>query len=151
MHSSWHQCNMMVKFPESAIIICDFLCDQESIRSHTRDSSGYALNPLQWRHNERDSVSNHQLHDCLSNCLFRQRSKKTSKLRVTGLCVTGDRWIPAQMTSNAKNVSIWWRHHAMRNDVTYMHYFSKTNQSTARKPTDFRRISWIICLIAVKR
>ena len=24
---------------------------------------------------------------------------------------TGDRWIPAQMTSNAENVSIWWRHH----------------------------------------
>ena len=24
---------------------------------------------------------------------------------------TGDRWIPAQMASNAENVSIWWRHH----------------------------------------
>ena len=40
---------------------------------------------LQWRHNERDSVSNHQPHDCLLNRLFRRRSKKTSKLRVTGL------------------------------------------------------------------
>ena len=47
---------------------------------------------LRWRHNERDSVSNHQPHDCLLNRLFRRRSKKTSKLRVTGLCV--DRWIP---------------------------------------------------------
>ena len=37
---------------------------------------------LQWRHNERDDVSNHQPQDCL----FRRRSKKTSKLRVTGLC-----------------------------------------------------------------
>ena len=41
-------------------------------------------------------------------------SKKTSKLRVTGLCaenspVTGE--FPAQMASNAENVSIWWRHH----------------------------------------
>ena len=40
--------------------------------------------------------------------------KKTSKLRVTGLCVgsspvTGE--FPAQMASNAENVSIWWRHH----------------------------------------
>ena len=43
--------------------------------------------PLRWRHNERDSVSNHQPHDCLLNGLFRRRSKKTSKLRVTGLCV----------------------------------------------------------------
>ena len=42
--------------------------------------------PLQWRHNGRDSVSNHQPHDCLLNRLFRRRSKKTSKLRVTGLC-----------------------------------------------------------------
>ena len=40
---------------------------------------------LQWRHNGRDSVSNHQPHDCLLNRLFRRWSKKTSKLRVTGL------------------------------------------------------------------
>ena len=33
------------------------------------------------------SVSNHQPHGCLLNCLFRRRSKKTSKFRVTGLCV----------------------------------------------------------------
>ena len=45
--------------------------------------------PLRWRHNGRDSVSNHQPHDCLLNRLFRRRSKKTSKLRVTGLCVWG--------------------------------------------------------------
>ena len=43
--------------------------------------------PLRWRQNGRDSVSNHQPHDCLFNRLFRRRSKKTSKLRVTGLCV----------------------------------------------------------------
>ena len=41
---------------------------------------------LQWRHNELDGVSNHQPDDCLLNRLFRRRSKKTSKLRVTGLC-----------------------------------------------------------------
>ena len=68
-----------------------------------------------WRHNGHDNVSNHQPHDCLLNRLFRRRSKKTSKLRVTGLCAgnspgTGE--FPAQMASNAENVSIWWRHHA---------------------------------------
>ena len=42
---------------------------------------------LQWRHNEHDSVSHDQHHGCLLNRLFRRRSKKTSKLRVTGLCV----------------------------------------------------------------
>ena len=62
----------------------------------------------------RDSVSNHQPHECLLNRLFTRRSKKTSKLRVTGLCAgnspgTGE--FPAQMASNAENVSIWWRYH----------------------------------------
>ena len=42
---------------------------------------------LQWRHNDHDGVSNHQPHGCLLNRLFRRRSKKTTKLRVTGLCV----------------------------------------------------------------
>ena len=64
---------------------------------------------LRWRHNGRDSVSNHQPHDCLLNRLFRRRSKKTSKLRVTGLCVPGE--FPAQKASNAENVSIWWHHY----------------------------------------
>ena len=50
----------------------------------------------------------------LLNRLFKRRSKKTSKLRVTGVCAgsspgTGE--FPAQMASNAENVSIWWRHH----------------------------------------
>ena len=58
--------------------------------------------PLLWRHHERDGVSNHRHLYCLPNRLF-SRSKKTSKLRVTGL------W-----ASNAENVSIWWRHHALR-------------------------------------
>ena len=49
-----------------------------------------------------------------STVYSRHRSKQTSKLRVTGLCmgnspVTGE--FPAQMASNAENVSIWWRHH----------------------------------------
>ena len=69
---------------------------------------------LQWRHNGRDGVPNHQPRDCLLKRLFRRRSQKTSKLRVTGLCagnspVTGE--FPAQMASNTENVSIWWRHH----------------------------------------
>ena len=41
---------------------------------------------LHWSHNDYDGVSNHQPHGCLLNRLFRRRSKKTSKLRVTGLC-----------------------------------------------------------------
>ena len=72
------------------------------------------IQPLQWRHNERDSVSNHQTHDRLLNGISRCRSKKTSKLSVTCLCagnspVTGE--FPEQRSSNAENVFVWWRHH----------------------------------------
>ena len=42
---------------------------------------------LHWRHNDYDDVSNHQPCGCLLKRLFRRRSKKTSKLRVTGPCV----------------------------------------------------------------
>ena len=50
---------------------------------------------LQWRYNERTGVWNHRRLDCLLNRLIRHRSKKSSKLRVTGLCegnppITGD-------------------------------------------------------------
>ena len=41
---------------------------------------------LQLRHNEGNDVSNHQPHDGLLNRLLRRRSKKTLKLRVTGIC-----------------------------------------------------------------
>ena len=91
----------------------------QDIRTHRDDvaQSVYIRSTqcnAQWRHNERDSVSNHRRHDCLLNRLFRRRSKKTSKLCVTGLCggnspVTDE--FPAQRASNAENVSIWWRHH----------------------------------------
>ena len=69
---------------------------------------------LQWRHNGRHSCSDHQPHDGLLNRLFRCRSKKLSKLRVTGLCtgnspMTGE--FPATRASNAENFPIWWRHH----------------------------------------
>ena len=66
---------------------------------------------LQWRHNERHGVSNHRHLACFFHLLFRQPSKKTSKLRVIGLCEGN----PA-VTSNAKNVSICWPHH-----VNYCH------------------------------
>ena len=57
----------------------------------------YDLFPWSWwrgagdlrrhRRHKHYGVPNHQPHGCLLNRLFRRRSKKTSKLRVTGLCV----------------------------------------------------------------
>ena len=71
---------------------------------------------LQWRHNGCDGVSYHQPHDCLLNCLFRRRSKKTPKSRATGLCEgnsPGTDKFPAQRASNAEDVSIWLCHHVI--------------------------------------
>ena len=80
---------------------------------------------LQWRHNERGGVSNHQPHDVHSTVYSRRRSTKTSTLRATGLCagnspVVGE--FPTQRASNAENVSIWWRHH----ETPYMHLYHLT-------------------------
>ena len=41
---------------------------------------------LKWRHNERDGVSNHQPHDCLFNCLFRQIKENIKAPRHWPLC-----------------------------------------------------------------
>ena len=76
---------------------------------------------LQWRYNERDIASNCQRFDCFLNRLFRRRSKKTTKLRVTGLCegnspVIGE--FPVQRTSNGENVFILWRHHIILEKIT---------------------------------
>ena len=54
--------------------------------SFVKEFEIYRVKTLQSRHNERDGASNHQPHDCLQNYLFRHRSKKTSKVCVTGLC-----------------------------------------------------------------
>ena len=82
---------------------------------------------LRWRHNDHAGVSNHQPHGCLLNRLFRRKSKKTSKLRVTGLCAgnspgTGE--FPAQMASYAENVSIWWRHHGAQRKICELYAWS---------------------------
>ena len=77
---------------------------------------------FQWQHNERDGISNHRRLDCLLNRLFRNGSKKTSKLRVTGLCernlpVAGG--FPSQRANNAENVPISWRHHEIGHHDNY--------------------------------
>ena len=87
----------------------------------------------QWCHNGCVGISNHQHLDCLLNCLLRHRSKKTSKLHITGLCegnspVTSE--FPAQMASNEENVSIWWSHHATFrgwNPLIYTIWWGKMN------------------------
>ena len=61
------------------------------VRFYFRDISQRKVSS-QWRHNERDGVSNHRRVDCLPSRLFKHRSQKTSKLRVTDLCEGIHRW-----------------------------------------------------------
>ena len=52
---------------------------------------------LQWRHNERDGVLNHQPYDCLLSRLFKAQIKENIKAPRDWLLwgeFTGDRWIP---------------------------------------------------------
>ena len=61
--------------------------------------------------------------------VYSDADKKTSKLRVTGLCAgnspgTGE--FPVQMARHAENVFIWWRHHD---------YFVETLQNVSFKWT----------------
>ena len=105
---------MHLKFTSAKMAVILSRGDELSQVAATHSEISTPIFSLRWRHNERDGVSSHQPYDCLLNRLFRHRSKKTSKLRVTGLCVgnspeTGE--FPAQIASNAENVSIWWRHH----------------------------------------
>ena len=101
---------------------------------------------LRWRHNDHTGVSNHQPHGCFLNRLFRRKSKKTSKLRVTGLCAgnspgTGE--FPAQMASYAENVSIWWRHHDICSEVVNDQpaLINRVNLTNSPRPRQFATIS----------
>ena len=62
----FHVYNFAPAFPK--FLYCGRAC--QALPHETKFST------LQWRHDGHDSVSNHQPHDCLLNCLFRHRSKK---------------------------------------------------------------------------
>ena len=102
------------RFCELWITAQQFSYQKINLKTVHKMSASWLLLPLQWHHDGRDGVSNHQPHHFVLNGLFRRRSKEPSKLRITGLCAgnspeTGE--FPAQVASNAENVSIWWRHH----------------------------------------
>ena len=61
---------------------------------------------LQWLHNERDGVLNHQPHDGLVNRLFKAQIEENIKAPLTGE-------FPAQRASNAEHVFIWWHRHGV--------------------------------------
>ena len=97
--------------------------------------SGSMIMTLHWRHNDQDGDSNHYPHGCLLNRLFRRRSKKTSKLRVTGLCVENS---PGPVNSPHKGPVT--RKMCPFDDVIKHHYHSS---STTNEGSRFI----VICLV----
>ena len=84
-----------IRRPGHTLQRATWCCRNPNIYTHAQHTAwllrvgvalGEYLIPLHWRHNDHGGVSNHQPHGCLLNLLVRRRSKKTSKLRVTGLC-----------------------------------------------------------------
>ena len=93
-------CNQLQKLWNHSCI-CSWFCNSREIFTiftiYCRNLPGFGTRShgwpchhtqmaLHWCHNDHDGISNHQPHSCLLSRLFRRRSKKTSKLRVTGLC-----------------------------------------------------------------
>ena len=70
------------------IVKCNFseICSCASTSKDSIDPANMVNMASPWRHNDHNGVSNHQPHGCLLSRLFRRRSRKTSKLRITGLC-----------------------------------------------------------------
>ena len=86
-----------------------------------------------------------------SSVYSRCRSKKTSKLRVTGLCagispVAGE--FPAQTASKVESVSIWGRHHEYPwksfNKKFKLFYFASSERSPHIWKMFFLR-EWLMC------
>ena len=77
--------------------------------------------PLPWHHNERDGVWNHQPHDVYSGVYSGtdQRNIKASRHWPLWGEFTCDRGSPRTRASNAENVSIWWRHHAIKYHMAF--------------------------------
>ena len=122
------------------LMACCLMAPSKCLKQCWLTINGVRLLTLQWRHNGRDGISNHQPHHCLLNRLFWRRSKKTSKIRVTGLCagnslVTGE--FPAQMASNVENSSIWWRQHA------YLRPISQEMLKISFKKNEFEKYTFM--------
>ena len=94
-----------------------------------------AINSLQWRHNGTIASQITSLTIIYSAFYSGADQKKTSKLRVTGLCAGNSPMtdeFPAWMASNAENVSVWWRHHFPSLDAACRQFWdnSKINSTS---------------------
>ena len=129
-----------MKYVCGFVVLC-FVVVILLLSDHSYDIFIRVFQPLQWRHNGHNGISNHQPHHCLLSRLFRCRSKRASKLHVTGLCagnspVTSE--FPAQMSSKGIMLPF---------DDVIMHCFTGTGLSLSiRSYTLYisRKLHWNI-------
>ena len=86
--------------------IFKYLTLKQDPRFYYLNTELHTVITIQWHHNEGDCVSIQWRFDCLFDCLFRRKWKKTSKLSATGLC-EGNRPVsggfPSHRASNTDN------------------------------------------------
>ena len=99
-----------------------------SVEYHGPSNTTNCIFSLHWRHNDHDGVLNHQPRGCLPKRLFRRRSKKTSKLRVTGICVGNS---PGPVNSPHKGPVT--RKMFPFNDVIMLHGIAKISTFQSRR------------------
>ena len=80
---------------QPCLIYYDFLSGTQTFGNLFRSQD---LKHITVSHNKCDGISNHWRLHCLHNCLFRRRSKKASKLHITGLC-EGNSLVASAFTS----------------------------------------------------
>ena len=108
MYDTWDQCCQGMRK------ICSD--DQKMKYDKIKFSSRWKC-ALQWRHNERDRVSNHRRLDCLLLPFVQSQIKENIKAPCHWPLwgeFTGDSEFPAQRASNAENVPILCCHHGMK-------------------------------------
>ena len=109
-------------------------CNGESVPMSWHPDETSKRLPLQWRHNGRDGVSNHQPHDWSYNRLFGRRSKKTSRSAslafVRGIH-RGPVNSPHKWPVTRKKVSIWSRHHGITDIMA-----PNNNKTSTHHPTN---------------
>ena len=121
-----------------------------TMRCHSKwptESHELSWYSLRWRHNRRDCVSYHQPHGSLLNRLFRRRSKKTSKLRVTGLCAGNSpgpvnsphKWPVTRKMFQFEDVII-------RNDLRYLMNFLGTSNAKSLPQMCMKILCGSVCV-----
>ena len=95
---------------------------------------------LQWRHNALEGVSNHQPYHCLISRLLGRRSKKTSKLHVTGLV----RGIYRGPVNSPHKWPVTWKMFPFDDIIMCCHWWHRRIVHITRNPLGYTEWMWSI-------